>query len=149
MIDRNRFPDAKQQALLLICLGVKGTRIFLTLQDSRSDLEEAIIALMACFEPWVNVVTERSKFRCQRQRDGENIDSFVSNLWQLAVTCEYDPLSGGLICDQIAEETNSNNLHERLLMETDLTLEKAIVIAWQFEQAVVNARLLSGDRMND
>ena len=142
VIDGAKFSDAKQRALLLTCLGVEGNRIFSTLQDTGSDMEDAIQALSDYFMPRVNVVATRYRFRCRRQRVGEPVDSFLSDLRELVVNCEYGSLTESLIRDQIVEKIESNALREKMLMEADLSLDKAVTMARQYEQAVADARLL-------
>ena len=129
VIDASKFSEMKQRALLLTCLGVEGNRIFSTLQDTGDTLEDAIVALASHFEPRVNVVAERYKFRCRRQRIGESIDTFVSDLRQLISRCEYGGLTDSILRDQLVEKILSNPLREKMLMESDLTLEKAILMA--------------------
>ncbi len=48
-------------------------------------------------------------------------------------------LADDMIRDQIVEKRYTSRIRERLLLETDLTLQKAIPIAGQIESAVAKA----------
>ncbi len=48
--------------------------------------------------------------------------------------------------DQLVENVSSHRIRERLLLESELTLEKAITIATQTEAAGEQAKLLSSNR---
>ncbi len=90
----------------------------------------------------MNVVAERKKF-CQRaQRFGEPIVQYVAVLRELLVTCDFGALADDMIRDQIVEKTCTSRIRERLLLETDLTLQKAITITGQIESAVAEAKAM-------
>ncbi len=50
-----------------------------------------------------------------------------------------------MLRDQLVENVSSHRIRERLLLESELTLEKAITIATQIEAAGEQAKLLSGN----
>lgn len=122
-------PEKRKRALLIHCLGTEGQRIFYTLTVADDNYETALTALRAFFVQKVNVVAERNKF-CQRaQRLSEPIVQYVAALRELLVNCEFGALTDDMIRDQIVEKTCTPRILERLLLETDLTLQKAITIA--------------------
>ena len=45
-----------------------------------------------------------------------------------------------MIRDQIVEKTNSSRIRERLLMEEDLTLDRAMAVARRTEAAIADAK---------
>ena len=75
----NTYPAARKRALLLHCLGTEGQRIFHTLpQDGIKIDDEYDVAVQVFnrhFQPKLNVVAERYKFRTRSQLSGESVDS--------------------------------------------------------------------------
>ena len=146
----DEFSEKRKRALLLHCLGVEGQRIFFTLPGSDDSppegtklFEFALQILQKQFQPSLNVVAERYRFRQRSQQVGEKIDTFISALRELAKTCDFGDVLDQMIRDQVVEKTNSGKIRERLLMEKDLTLSKTREIAHREENAVREARALS------
>eukprot|EP00794_Sanderia_malayensis_P016472 gene16472-18109_t len=80
-----------------------------------------------------NVIYERAKFNMRSQKDGEPVDSFITDLFSLAEHCGFGELHDELIRDRIVVGLADRSLSERLQLEADLTLEKAITQARQKE----------------
>ncbi|PIK55537.1 hypothetical protein BSL78_07542 [Apostichopus japonicus] len=68
----------------------------------------------------------------------------MSALRELSLTCNFGTFLDEMLRDQLVEKTNSTRIRERLLLETDLKLPKAIETARQVEQAVRDSRSISG-----
>ncbi|KAL1248807.1 hypothetical protein QQF64_022125 [Cirrhinus molitorella] len=100
-------------------------------QDQGDSMEDAIAASKAHFAPRRNIVAERHAFRKCVQAPGETIIQYVAALWDLPTQV------------QLVENVSSHRICERLLLESELTLEKAITIATQIEAAGEQAKLLS------
>uniref|UniRef100_A0A8C7WWC8 Retrotransposon gag domain-containing protein n=1 Tax=Oryzias sinensis TaxID=183150 RepID=A0A8C7WWC8_9TELE len=82
----------------------------------------------------------RFEFRQRCQQPGETVAHFVSALRELAKLCDFGTLEDGLIVNQLIEKTSSNQLRERLLLESDsMTLADALVIGKQLESALAEA----------
>ncbi|KAK0142863.1 hypothetical protein N1851_019189 [Merluccius polli] len=139
----NDMPDKRKRALLLHCLGTEGQRIFLSLPDVGTSYKSACDALKAFFVPRVNVVAERNKFRRRAQRQGESIVQYIAALRDLLVNCDFGLLADDMIRDQLIEKTSSSRIRERLLLEADLTLQKAITLASHIETAVADAKAIA------
>ena len=60
--------------------------------------------------------------------------------------CEYEELIDSLVRDQIIEKTSSDSLREKLFLKQDLSLEKVIILAQQFKQAMADSRVLRRSR---
>ena len=135
--------EKKKRALLPHCLGTEGQQKIFTLPDTGVTNKSACEALRAFFVPRVNVVAERSRFRRRVQRQGESTVQYVAALRDLLVNCDFAALAGDMIRDQIVEKTSSSRIRERLLLETDLTLLKAIAMASQIETAVAEATAMA------
>uniref|UniRef100_A0A8C1GVZ8 Uncharacterized protein n=1 Tax=Cyprinus carpio TaxID=7962 RepID=A0A8C1GVZ8_CYPCA len=115
---------------------------FYTLTVADDGYQTALTALRAFFVQKVNVVAERNKFRQRAQRLGEPIMQYVAALLELLVNCEFGALADDMMRDQIVEKTCSPRIRECLLLETDLTLQKAVTIAGQIESAVAEAKAM-------
>ena len=80
-----------------------------------------------------NVIYERTKFNLRVQRPDESVDSFITDLHNLAEFCEYGNLHDELIRDRIVVGLRDKKLSEKLQMDYELTLEKAVACARQTE----------------
>lgn len=70
----------------------------------------------------------------RKQEANEKVDAFVTALRALAEHCNYGPLHEELIRDRIVVGLADTKLSERMQMEKDLNLEKAINMARQSEE---------------
>ena len=138
----------RRRAILLHCIGVEGQRLFYTLPEESGDGGDNYIntvnLLSKYFKPVENVIAARYRFRQRGQFSGESIDGYISALRELAVPCNFGTFQSEMIRDQLVEKTNSTRLRERLLLEADVKLPRAIEIAKQVEQAVREAHSLAG-----
>ena len=73
-----------------------------------------------------NVIFERNKFNMRVQREGEPVDSFITDLYSVAKHCNLGILHDELICDGIVVGITDMALSEKLQLEAELTLERAI-----------------------
>ena len=95
-----------------------------------------------------STILQRILFRQHRQRVGESVHQYVADLRDLASFCSFGVLQDELIRDQLAEHTNSSKVQERLLSAPDdLTLIKAIEIAFQVETAAELTSKLAGSAL--
>ena len=129
------------------CLGTEGQRLFYTLPEQGETLEAAITALEKYFIPQRNVVAERHAFRKRAQAPHESVLQYVAALRDLANTSEFGANLDEMLCDQLVEYLNNPRIRERLLLELDLTLQKAINLATQIESAGEQAKCIAGDRL--
>lgn len=80
-----------------------------------------------------NVIYERSIFNHRVQKPDESVDSFITDLHRLAEFCEYGDLHDQLVHDRIVVGLRDTKLTEKLEMDSELTLEKAVINAQQSE----------------
>ena len=92
-----------------------------------------------------NVIFERAKFNMRSQLEGESVDSFVTALHGLAEHCNFRDLKEELIRDRMVVGLRDATLSEKLQMDPDLTLEKAVTSARQRESVRKQQPLLRGD----
>ena len=141
-LSEKELADKRKRALLIHCIGVEAQRIFYHLEMGTS-YEDATKALKAFFMPKVNVVAERNKFRLRSQNVGESVVHYIAALRELASTCEFGEVTDDMIRDQLVEKTNSSRIRERLLLETGLTLQKAVTLASQIETVLAEAKAMA------
>ena len=130
-------PPKTQVAILLHCAGREAQDIFThlvfvnTVDDKDTNWEHVLKKFKTYCEPRKNEVFERYKFwqRDQRQAQGENIDQWVNDLRILLSTCEYGQQKESSLRDRIVFVVADIRLKERLLRESDWTLEKALDVA--------------------
>ena len=92
-----------------------------------------------------NVIFERARFNRRKQEEGETVDAFVTDLYALAEHCSYAGLHNEMIRDRLVVGLLSASLSERLQLDPDLTLEKAITQARQAEAIKLQQPLIRGE----
>ena len=80
-----------------------------------------------------NVIYERVKFNLRRLGDGESVDSFITALYGLAEYCGYGNLHDEMIRDGIVVGIRDSSLAEKLQLNSELTLTKAVTLVRQVE----------------
>ncbi|CAB4045301.1 Hypothetical predicted protein, partial [Paramuricea clavata] len=71
---------------------------------------------------------ERFKFFNVKQQENQPIDDFINDLKTKAQECEFKELTESLIRDRIVCGVSNLKLQERLLRESDLTLDRAVLL---------------------
>ena len=121
-------PEKQRVAIFLHLIGEEALEIYNTF--SLSTAEQKLDVLFQKFEdycnPRRNITFERHKFFTCVQEPTESIDQYVTELRTKASTCEFGELCESLIRDRIVCGISCNTLREKLLQETDLSLQKAI-----------------------
>ena len=90
--------------------------------------------------PRKNITILCHKLFTYRQHEAQNFHDFVTELKKLSSECEFETLHDSLIKDMIVCGTNDNYLRERLLLESELTLPKAISAVHAAEETRKHAR---------
>ena len=80
------------------------------------------------FTPKKNLPYTRFMFFTYNQTNEQTIDEFVTELKSRSRHCEFGTLRDSLIRDWIVAGIQDAKVRERLLRETDLTLDEAITI---------------------
>ena len=83
------------------------------------------------------------------QKEGENIDQYVTELKNLAATCEYRDLRDELIRDRIVIGIKNNAVRGRLLREADLTLSRTIEMCRADEASKIQIKSLDSRVVNE
>lgn len=86
-----------------------------------------------------NVIYKRACFNRRRQEEGETVDSFVTDLYALAEHCSY-----GALHNPIGGWSKHGTLSEKLQLDPELTLKKAITQAHHAEAIKLQQPLIQG-----
>ena len=81
----------------------------------------------------------------RKQGETESVDNFITDLHTLAKHCGYNDLHDEMIRDRIVVGIRDNRLSERMQMEPDLTLEKAVSLARQSESVKTQQPTVRGE----
>ena len=95
-----------------------------------------------------NVIYERAKFNLRRQEPGESVDSFITSLYGLAEHCGYSGLHDEMIRDRIVVGLRDARLSEKLQLDAELSLDKAVAQVRQAEAVKQQQSLVRGAEEN-
>ncbi|KAL5517029.1 hypothetical protein EMCRGX_G002494 [Ephydatia muelleri] len=128
--------EETQVSNLIYCMGDEADDILRSFGLSADDSKKYSVVkgkFESHFVPRRNVIFERAKFNQRRQEDGETVDAFITDLYRLAEYCDYKVLQGEMIRDRIVVGIRDSQLSEKLQMDPNLTLEKAVAQSRQAE----------------
>lgn len=123
---KDQASENQKIAILLNLIGDEGIEIYNTFKvDKKTAKFKEVVKLFKDYcEPRKNVVYERYKFLNANQKEGQTIESFITELKSLVVSCEYKD-EDDMVRDKLVMGIRDNGLRERLLNEKDLTIKKA------------------------
>ena len=124
-------PEEVQASALLHMVGEDALEVYNTFEFAIAADKMKVKPICDKFQgycnPRKNVTFERYKFFTHVQ-GSKGIELYITELKTLSQSCELGTLCDSLIRDRIVCGISSNQLRERLLRETDLSLTKAIDI---------------------
>ena len=80
-----------------------------------------------------NTIIERVRFNRRVQQEGEPVEQFIVSLHSLAENCAYGDLKEEMVRDRLVVGIRDAALSERLQMDAELTLAKAMKMVRQRE----------------
>ncbi|UYV66867.1 K02A2.6-like, partial [Cordylochernes scorpioides] len=111
--------------------------IFRTFKFEKEEEATKIDSVLKAFDSHFcvrkNIIYERAKFNSRIQEDREPVDEFITSLYKLADSCEFEGLHEQLIRDRIVVGVRDKSLSERMQLDSELTLEKAVKMVRQQE----------------
>ena len=129
-------PDDLKISTLIYTMGSQAEQIFKSFHLSDADAKsysKVKEAYQGFFVPRINVIYERARFNQRVQAEGEAMDTFIADLHTLAGKCKYGNLEEQLIRDRLVVGIRDAKLSEKLQLDENLTLTKAIAMAKQAE----------------
>ena len=139
--------DEAQVNTLIYSMGDEADDILRSFGLSEPDSKKYDVVLAkfeAHFIKRRNVIFERAKFNMHKQEEGEPVDAFITALYGLAEHCGYGNLHDEMVRDRIVVGIRNAALSEKLQLDADLTLEKAVTQVRQSEAIKQQQPLLRG-----
>ena len=141
--------DTRKIALLLTVAGQQAVEVYNTFEFTGEEDKDKFDDVVKKFDehcsPKKNETFERYVFRSRMQQTAESFDVFLTDLKLKARTCNFGVVHDSMIRDQLVFGIQDSKLRERLLRETELTLESAVKICHASELALQHAKTFAGD----
>ncbi|UYV79048.1 hypothetical protein LAZ67_17000865 [Cordylochernes scorpioides] len=129
--------EADKIDLFMYLMGDRADDIFRTFKFEKEEEATKIDSVLKAFDSHFcvrkNIIYERAKFNSRIQEDREPVDEFITSLYKLADSCEFEGLHEQLIRDRIVVGVRDKALFERMQLDSELTLEKAVKMVRQQE----------------
>lgn len=131
-------PDERKIAMLLTIAGPEALEVYNTFTFETEEENNLDVVLQKfdghCLSKKPETF-ERYVFRSRVQQQDESFDSYLTVLKIKAASCNFDVLRDSLIRDQIVFGTKDVKTREKLLRESDLTLDTAVKMCQASEMA--------------
>lgn len=142
--------ETRKAAIFLNCIGQPAQDLYFnTLQGKDSEnekLEEVIEAFEKYFKPKTNEIINTFHFNHRVQEDGENFDTFYTELRKIAQNCNFETFLERMLRDRIVYGIRDKNVQQKLLEMKNLTLEQAVEISRTSELSRQNVKAISKQR---
>ncbi|UYV76881.1 LAMA2 [Cordylochernes scorpioides] len=129
--------EADKIDLFMYLMGDRADDIFRTFKFEKEEEATKIDSVLKAFDSHFcvrkNIIYERAKFNSRIQEDREPVDEFITSLYKLADSCEFEGFHEQLIRDRIVVGVRDKALSERMQLDSELTLEKAVKMVRQQE----------------
>ncbi|UYV78416.1 hypothetical protein LAZ67_16001287 [Cordylochernes scorpioides] len=137
VIGMKKKEEADKIDLFMYLMGDRADDIFRTFKFEKEEEATKIDSVLKAFDSHFcvrkNIIYERAKFNSRIQEDREPVDEFITSLYKLADSCEFEGLHEQLIRDRIVVGVRDKALSERMQLDSELTLEKAVKMVRQQE----------------
>ncbi|UYV66922.1 hypothetical protein LAZ67_4003347 [Cordylochernes scorpioides] len=143
--------ESEQVNALIYIMGDKAEEILILFNLSEAQINDYKLVVSKFQDYFIgkrNVIYERAKFNRRSQGEMEPVEEFITNLYVLAETCSYGILKEEMIRDRLVVGVKNLNLSEKLQLESELTLEKAIQIVRQSESVKNQQKEIRQDTEN-
>ncbi|XP_043266601.1 uncharacterized protein K02A2.6-like [Venturia canescens] len=135
----NDIPEAKKVSLFLTLLGSEGYALLSSLctpvKPATKTFAELTTLIKNHLQPKPSIITERYKFKECKQKNGEDIKTYLANLKKLSANCEFGQNLNSHLRDQFVWGLRTDSIKKRLLGESDLTFARAMELAQSLEMA--------------
>ncbi|UYV82874.1 K02A2.6-like, partial [Cordylochernes scorpioides] len=129
--------EADKIDLFMYLMGDRADDIFRTFKFEKEEEATKIDSVLKAFDNHFcvrkNIIYERAKFNSRIQEDREPVDEFITSLYKLADSCEFEGFHEQLIRDRIVVGVRDKALSERMQLDSELTLEKVVEMVRQQE----------------
>ena len=121
-----KLPDMKEHriATFITCKGQDALRIYNALpfanDAEKRNLDKVLEEMKKYCLGETNVIYERFRFNQKAQREGESFDQFLTDLRELAKTCQFGQMHDELLRDKIVVGVRDDTLRKQLLQKRNL-----------------------------
>ena len=136
---------------LIYCLGSKADEVFPTFlltEAQAAQFDTVKSKFDSYFDATKNVIFERAQFMRRVQQPNENVDDFITCLHSLVDRCDYGAIKDEMVRDRLVVGLKYQALSERLQMDSELTLKKAVDLARSSERIKKQQQVLRNDDRN-
>ena len=123
---------AVQISSLIYAMGSEAEHIFKSFKwrqaDDAKDYTKVVGKFDGYFVPKKNIIHERARFHMRNQGQGESVEAFVRTIHEVAEHCKFKDKSEQ-IRDRLVIGILDKELSERLQLQPDFTLDKAVTMA--------------------
>ncbi|XP_037960205.1 uncharacterized protein LOC119689442 [Teleopsis dalmanni] len=123
--------EETKKAILLTAVGQDVFQRYINmpiLEKEKATVDELLDAIERNLTPTVNKRYIRAMFNMAKQEQHETYDEYFNKLRGLIKNAQYGPLENDLMLDKIICSIKDQNLRERLWLDENITLNKAIDI---------------------
>ena len=124
-----------QVSSLFYSMGSDAERVFSQFnlsEEEGKNFDTVLEKFNTHFVPQVNVIHERATFHKRSQREGESVEEYVRSLFELPEHAQFAEKEE-TVRDRLVLGVQDQELSQKLQLESNLTLDKAVTIARQHE----------------
>ena len=144
--------DTKKRAVLLTVIGPQQFRLLKDLcapaKPGTKTFEELSQLLKNHHEPAPPKFTCRAKFDARTRLPGETMSQYVAALRNLSEYCEFGETLNDRLCEKFVTGLNNQEIQRKLLLEKNLTLQKAVQLATSMQQTSDAVKSLAPPSVN-
>ena len=138
----------KRRAILLSVLGANTYEVLRNLclpqKPAEKTYNELIQLLETHYSPKPSETVQRYKFNTRQRKADESIATYVAELRHLAEHCKFGTILEDMLRDRLVCGVNNERIQRLLLLESELTLDKAFKIASAQEAAESDVIVIQG-----
>ena len=142
----------KKRAILLSVVGPQQFRLLKDLAAPSKPAEKSFQELCKLLKdhhaPSPPKFLSRAKFDARKRQPGESIANFVAALRHLSEHCEFGETLNDRLCEKFVTGLNNSDIQRKLILERDLTIDKAIHLAASMERSHEAAKAMGPPALN-
>lgn len=142
----NEVDNSKHVAVLLSVVGAKTYELLRTLTAPAKPAERTFEQLCQVLEthlaPKPLIIAERFRFHKRNQKPGETISEYCVAIQKLSEHCEFGTTLNDTLRDRLVCGLANEHIQRKLLVEADLTYDRAKAVALAAETATKDAEEL-------
>ncbi|KAK3795685.1 hypothetical protein RRG08_041690 [Elysia crispata] len=142
----------KKRAILLSVVGPQQFRLLKDLAAPSKPAEKSFQELCKLLKdhhaPLPPKFLSRAKFDARTRQPGESIANFVVALRHLSEHCEFGETLNDRLCEKFVTGLNNSDIQRKLILERDLTIDKALHLAASMERSHEAAKAMGPPALN-